>query len=113
MCYISIHMDHWWHLVNVKVMILLGNPSISRDFLSLFSQNVHTPLPWQRACIWMKEVLIAWFLGHHDQDRKVSAKSVLMRAMTLCKNLSGYRELLLKHKNCLARMEASCLCNAS
>ena len=35
-------------------------------------------------------------LGHHDQDRKVSAKSVTMRAMTLCKNLSGYRELLLK-----------------
>ena len=35
-------------------------------------------------------------LGHHDQDRKVSAKSVTMRAMTLCKNLSGYRKLLLK-----------------
>ena len=35
-------------------------------------------------------------LGHHDQDRKVSAKSVTMRAMTLCKNLNGYRELLLK-----------------
>ena len=35
-------------------------------------------------------------LGHHDQDWKVSAKSVTMRAMTLCKNLSGYRELLLK-----------------
>ena len=37
-------------------------------------------------------------LGHHGQDRKVSAKSVTMRAMTLCKNLSGYRELLLMHK---------------
>ena len=35
-------------------------------------------------------------LGHHDQDRKVSAKSVTMSAMTLCKNLSGYRELLLQ-----------------
>ena len=34
-------------------------------------------------------------LGHHNQDWKVSAKSVTMRAMTLCKNLSGYRELLL------------------
>ena len=34
-------------------------------------------------------------LGHHDQDRKVSAKSMTMRALTLCKNLSGYRELLL------------------
>ena len=34
-------------------------------------------------------------LGHHDQARRVSAKSVSMRAMTICKNLSGYRELLL------------------
>ena len=38
-------------------------------------------------------------LGHHDQDRKVSAESVTMRAMTLCKNLSGYRELLLSIKS--------------
>ena len=37
-------------------------------------------------------------LGHHDQDRKVSARSVTMRAMTLCKNLSGYRELLINVK---------------
>ena len=34
----------------------------------------------------------------HDQDRKVLAKSVTMRAMTLCKNLSGYRELLLTYE---------------
>ena len=34
-------------------------------------------------------------LGHHDQDRKVSAILVTMPAMTLCKNLSGYKELLL------------------
>ena len=40
-------------------------------------------------------------LGHHDQDRKVSAKSVTMRAMTLCKNLSGYRELLLNTEQLL------------
>ena len=40
-------------------------------------------------------------LGYHDQDRKVSAKSVTMCAMTLCKNLSGYRELLLRVKTAL------------
>ena len=34
-------------------------------------------------------------LGHHDEDKKVSAKSVTMLAITLCKKLSGYRELLL------------------
>ena len=42
-------------------------------------------------------------LGHHDQDRKVSAKSVTIRAMTLCKNLSGYRELLLYSKTLIAQ----------
>ena len=31
----------------------------------------------------------------NDQNRKVSAKSVTMRATTLCKNLSSYRESLL------------------
>ena len=72
-------------------MISLGNPSILSDILSLFSQNVHTPFPWQRS--YSVDCLI---LGHHDQDRKVLAKSVTMRAMTLCKNLSGYRKLLLK-----------------
>ena len=46
---------------NVKEMISFGNPSILSDFLSLFSQNVHTPFPWQQACIWMEGVLIAWF----------------------------------------------------
>ena len=34
-------------------------------------------------------------LGHHDLDRRVSANSVTMRAMTQCKNLSGNRELLI------------------
>ena len=43
-------------------------------------------------------------LGHHDQDWKVSAKSVTMRAMTLCKNLSGYRELLIILFSCLIQM---------
>ena len=46
-------------------------------------------------------------LCQHDQDRKVSAKLVTMRATTLCKNLSGYRELLLiphLDPNCLSLM---------
>ena len=34
-------------------------------------------------------------LCHNKRDRKVSAKSVTMRATALCKNLSGYTELLL------------------
>ena len=34
-------------------------------------------------------------LCHNEQNRKVSVKSVTMQATALCKNLSGYRELLL------------------
>ena len=36
-------------------------------------------------------------LCHNKQNRKGSAKSVTMRATALCKDLSGYRELLLSH----------------
>ena len=46
-------------------------------------------------------------LSHHDQDRKVPAKSVTMRAMTLCKNLSGYRELLLISSPCKNRNDST------
>ena len=55
-------------------------------------------------------------LGHHDQDRRVSAKSVTMRAMTLCKNLSGYRELLLTlkaHNHKMYDLSSSKICEAS
>ena len=37
-------------------------------------------------------------LCHNKQNRKVSAKSVTMRATALCKNFSGYRELHLNNK---------------
>ena len=36
-------------------------------------------------------------LCHNKQKGKVSAKSVTLRATALCKDLSGYRELLLSH----------------
>ena len=75
MCYIFIHMGHLWHLVDSKVIVSFENPSILSDFLSLSSQNVHMPFPWQRACIWIKGVLIAWFwvtmtkIGKFQQNR--------------------------------------------
>ena len=59
-----------------KVMISVGNLSILSDFcVGFFSQNVHMPLPWQRTCIWVKGVLIAWFwvtmtkIGKFQQNR--------------------------------------------
>ena len=44
----------------------------------------------------MDERIVAYLvLDPNTQDRKVSAKSVTMLATALCKNSSGYRELLL------------------
>ena len=50
-------------------------------------------------------------LSHYDQDRRVSAKSVTMRAMTVCKKLSGYRELLLICNNSAKVIKACVLQN--
>ena len=68
-------MGHLRRLVYSKVIVSFGNPSILSVFLSLFRQNVHMPFPWQRACIWMKGELIAWFwvtmtkIGKFQQNR--------------------------------------------
>ena len=95
MSYIFIYVDHNWHFYVCKLMISVRNLSILSDFGHVFDQNVQRPFQWQRLCKWMKESLITWFWVPNTQDRKVSAKSVTMRATALCKNLSGYRELLL------------------
>ena len=87
-------MDHWWHLVNVKVMFSLGNPSIFECFLSLILPKCSYAVSMATGMHMDERNVDCLVLGHHDQDRKVSAKSETMRAMTLCKNLSGYRELL-------------------
>ena len=71
-------------------MISVGNPSILNYFFSLFyAVSMATGMHMDERSV---DCLV---LGHHDQDWKVSAKSVTMHAMTLCKYLSGYRELLL------------------
>ena len=88
-------MDHLWHLVYSKVMISFGNPSILSIFLSLFQPKSSQAVSMATGMHRDERSVDCLVLCHHDQDRKVSAKSVTMRAMTLCKNLSGYRELLL------------------
>ena len=82
MCYIFIHMDHWWHLVNVKVMISLGNPSILSDFVSLFYPKCSYAVSMATGMHMNERSVDCLVLGHHDQDRKVSAKSVTMRGTT-------------------------------
>ena len=76
-------------------MISVGNPSILSDFLSLFQPKCSYAVSMATGMHTDERSIDCFVLGHHDQDWKVSAKSVTMRAMTLCKNLSGYRELLI------------------
>ena len=76
-------------------MISVGNPSILSDFLSLFLPKCSYAVSMATGMYMDERSVDCLVLGHHDQDWKVTAKLVTMRAMTLCKNLSGYRELLL------------------
>ena len=78
-------------------MISVGNPSILSDFLSLFQPKCSYAVSMATGMHTDERSVDCLVLGHHDHDWKVSAKSVTMRAMTLCKNLSGYRELLLNN----------------
>ena len=43
---------------------------------------------------WDERSVDCLVLCHNKQNRKVSAKAVIMRAITLCKDLSGYKEIL-------------------
>ena len=79
-------------------MISVGNPSILSDFLTLFQPKCSYAVSMATGMHTDERSVDCLVLGHHDQDWKVSAKSVTMRAMTLCKNLSGLRELLLKQR---------------
>ena len=82
-------------LVFSKVMISFGSPSILNIFLCFFQPKCSKALSMATGMQRDERSVDCLVLCHHDQDRKVSAKSVTMRATTLCKNLSGYRELLL------------------
>ena len=67
----------------------------SSDFLSLFQPKCSYAVSMATGMHMDERSVDCLIFGQYDQDRKVSAKSVTMRAMTLCKNLSGYRELLI------------------
>ena len=71
------------HFFFSKLITSVANLSILNDFCHIFSHNVHLPFSWQRVerSRWKKGVIIIWFCV------QVSAKSVTMRAMVLCKKL--------------------------
>ena len=92
---IFIYVDHNWHFYVCKLMISVGNLSILSDFLTHFWPKCSTAVSMATAVQMDERIADYLVLGPNTQDRKVSAKSVTMRATALCKNLSGYRELLL------------------
>ena len=82
MCSIFIHMGHLWRLVYSKVIVSFVNPSILSDFLSLFQPKCSHAVSMATGMHMDKWNVDCLVLGHHDQDRKVSAKSVTMRGTT-------------------------------
>ena len=97
MSYIFIYVDYNWHFYVCKLMISVGNLSILNDFWTRFWPKCSTAASMATAMQMDERIVDYLVLGPNTQDRKVSAKSVTMRATALCKNLSGYTELLLTH----------------
>ena len=104
MSYIFIYMDHNWHFYVCKLMISVGNLSILSDFWTRFWPKCSTAVSMATAMQMDERIVDYLVLGPNTQDRKVSAKSVTMRATALCKNLSGYRELLLMSYHVLPKL---------
>ena len=75
----------------------VGNLSIFGEFLSHFYPKYISDVAMATGMCRDERNVDCLVLCHNKQDRNVSAKSVTMRATALCKDLSGYRELLLSH----------------
>ena len=60
----------------------VGNPSILSDFLSLFQSKCSYAVSMATGMHMDERSVDCLVLGHHDQGRKVSAKSVTMRGTT-------------------------------
>ena len=68
-----------------------GNLSIFGEFLSHFYPKYLSAVAMATGMCRDERSVDCLVLGHKKQNRKVSAKSVTMRATALCKDLSGYR----------------------
>ena len=75
----------------------VGNLSLSGEFLSHFYPKYLSAVAMATGVCRDERNVDCLVLCHNKQNRKISAKSVTMRATTLCKDLSGYRALLFSH----------------
>ena len=74
-----------------------GNLSIFSEFLSHFYLKNLSAVAMATGMCRDERSVDCLVLCQTKQNRKVSAKSVTIRATALCKALSCYRELLLSH----------------
>ena len=74
-----------------------GNLSIFGELLSHFYPKYLSAVAMATGMCKAERSVDCLVLCSNKQNRKVSAKSVTMRATALCKDLSGLRELLLSH----------------
>ena len=84
MSYIFIYVDHNWYFYVCKLMILVGNLSILSDFWTRFWQKYSTAVSMATAMQMDERIVDYLVLGPNTQDRKVSRKSVNMRATENC-----------------------------
>ena len=75
----------------------VGNLSIFGDFLAHLYPKYLSAVAMPTGMCRDKRSVDCLVWCHNKQNKKVSAKSVTMRPTALCKDLSGYRELLLSH----------------
>ena len=75
----------------------VGNLSIFGEFLSYFYPKYLSAVAMATGMCRDERSVDCLVLCHNKKNMEVSAKSVTMRATALCKDLSGYRELLLSH----------------
>ena len=75
----------------------VGNQSIFGEFLSHFYPKYLSAVAMATGMCRDERSVDCLVLCHNKQNKNVSAKSVTMRATALCKDLNGYRELLLSY----------------
>ena len=75
----------------------VGNLSIFGEFLPHFYPKYLSVVAMATGICRDERSVDCLVLCLNKQNRKVSAKSMTMHATALCKDLSGYRELLLSH----------------
>ena len=61
----------YMHESSLQVVCQLEICQFLVNFCRIFIQNIYLPLPWQRVCVRMKGMLIAWFCVTISNQRTI------------------------------------------